>query len=531
MKRASRLVGAFCVAALLLAACGGSDNSGSAGAKRFASGGTLTWAVGSDPGNLNPLMTVLQVTRLFDDLLYDHLVYLKRDGSIASGLATKWATTPTSATFTLAKGITCADGSPLKASDVAGTFSFIANPANKSPLLGVFVSPGLKATADDTAGTVTLTAAQPDPFLIHNASEVSVVCGKGLKDPNGLKAGKHGSGPFTLTASVAGDRYTFAKRSGYGWGPGGVGTGEQGVPDKVVMRVIANETTATNLLLSGQLNLATVVGPDRKRVESQKLSKSEDRAPLGEVWFNQAAGHPGQDERVRQALTSALDLPEMGRVMTEGTGLPAEGLVTASPDPCTGDSVKGNQPAHDTARAGTLLDQAGWAKGGDGIRVKDGRRLKLTVIYGSEFGESVASGMELLAQQWRQLGVDASLKGVTATQLNDVLFASGAWDAGLIQLTVGVPTQIVPFLSGDAPPKGTNFSHIDNTEYARLAGEATRLTGAQSCAQWNAAEAALFKRADVVRFVDSTVPTFAKGAELDAGYPGVPPLTVRMTAQ
>src|SRR5919198_6669378 len=214
MKRASRLVGALCVAALLLAACGGSDNSGSAGAKRFASGGTLTWAVGSDRGTLNPLMTVLQVTRQFDDLLYDHLVYLKRDGSIASGLATKWQTTLTSATFTLAKGITCADGSPMKASDVAGTFSFIGNPANKSPLLGVFVSPGLKATADDTAGTVTLTAAQPDPFLIHNASEVSVVCGKGLKDPNGLKAGKHGSGPFMLTASVAGDRYTFAKRAG-----------------------------------------------------------------------------------------------------------------------------------------------------------------------------------------------------------------------------------------------------------------------------------------------------------------------------
>jgi peptide/nickel transport system substrate-binding protein len=303
------------------------------------------------------------------------------------------------------------------------------------------------------------------------------------------------------------------------------------VPDKVVMRVIANETTATNLLLSGQVNLATVVGPDRKRVESQKLPRSEDRAPLGEVWFNQAAGHPGQDERVRQALTSGLDLTEVGKVMTEGTGLPAQGLVTANPDPCTGNSVQGNQPAHDTARAGTLLDQAGWVKGGDGVRVKDGRRLKLTMIYGSEFGESVASGMELLAQQWRQLGVDVSLKGITATQLNDILFSSGAWDAGLIQLTVGVPTQIVPFLSGDAPPKGTNFGHIDNPEYARLAGEATKLTGAQSCAQWNAAEAALFRRADVVRFMDSTVPTFAKGAELDAGYPAVPPLTVRMIAQ
>jgi len=532
MKRTSRLVGALCAAALLLAACGGSDSSGSAGAKRFASGGTLTYAVGGDPGNLNPLMTVLSLTRAYDQLLYDRMVYIRRDGTIASSLATKWTVTPTSVTFTMAKGVTCADGTPLQASDVAGNFSFIANPANKSPLLGIFVSPGLQAKADDAAGTVTLTSAQPDPFLIHNAAEVFVVCGKGLKDPAGLKRGEHGSGAYKLTASVAGDRYTFAKRDGYKWGPGGVGTGEQGVPDKVVLRVIANETTATNLMLSGQVNLVNVIGPDRKRLESQNLAKTEDRAPLGELFFNESAGHPAQDERVRQALTAGLDLPELGRVMTEGTGLPAQGLVTAEPMPCKGDAVKGNLAAHDTARARTLLDQAGWVKGGDGVRAKDGRKLKFTVIFGSELGEAVASGMELLRQQWQQLGVDVSLKGVTSTQLNEVLFASGAWDAGLIQLTVGVPSQIVPFLSGATPPKGTNFGHVDNPEYGRLVGEATKLTGAQSCAQWTAAESALFKRADVVRFVDSTVPTFVKGAEFDTNLP-LPPVmvTFRMIAQ
>lgn len=531
MKRAYRLVGMFCAVALVLAGCGGSDGSGTAtGAKQFVSGGTFTLAVGTDPGDLNPLMTVLQVTRSVDALMYDRLLYGRNDGTFAAGLATKWESSPTAATFTLAKGVTCADGSPLRASDVAGTFNFIADPKNQSPLLGVFVTPGMKATADDAAGTVTLTLPQPDPFLLYNSSLVYVVCGKGLTDPDGLKRGQHGSGPFTLAESVANDRYTFTKRPGYAWGPGGAATSDQGFPDRMVVRVIANETTATNLLLSGEINATSVNGPDRRRLEGQNLFKLDTRYGLGEMFFNQAPGRPTQDERVRRALTMALDLGELGRVMTDGAGLPAQSLVTFEPRPCTGDTVRGNLPSHDATQAGSLLDQSGWTKGADGIRVKDGKRLKLTFLYSSGLGDAVSAGTELLAQQWRQVGVEADLKPTPDTQLSGILFGSGAWDAGLIQITVQVPSQLVPFVSGPQPPKGTNFAHIDNPEYGRLVGEATRLSGAEGCAQWNSAESALFKRLDVVRFVDSTIPTFAKGAEFDASLGMLVPATVRMLA-
>jgi peptide/nickel transport system substrate-binding protein len=531
MTRSYRLVGVLCAAALVLAACGSNGSGSASGGKRFVSGGTYTEAIGDDPGNLNPLMTVLANTRTVDRILYDQLVYQKTGGTFVSGLATKWQATPTTATFTLAKGVTCADGSPLKASDVAANFSFIADPKNQSPLLGVSVPAGLKARADDAAGTVTLTAPQPDPFLLHNTTLVFVVCGKGLKDPAGLKRGEHGTGAFKLTESVAGERYTFVKRPEYAWGPGGASAKQQGVPDKLVVRVISSETTAANLLLSDEINAATVIGPDRKRLERQKLAKLDQRYGLGEMFFNQGPGHPGQDERVRRAFTMGLDLTEVGRVMTEGTGMPPQGLVTAEPRACTGDSVTGNLPAHDTAQANALLDQAGWVKGGDGVRVKDGKRLKLTFIYLSDLGEAVASGMELLRQQWQQLGVQADLKPITATQLNEILFSTGAWDAGLVQITVQVPSQLVPFLSGATPPKGTNFAHIDNPEYGRRIQQASQLTGAQSCAQWNAAESELFKRADVVRFVDSTLPTFVKRAEFDPSLGTLVPVTLRMIAQ
>jgi peptide/nickel transport system substrate-binding protein len=202
------------------------------------------------------------------------------------------------------------------------------------------------------------------------------------------------------------------------------------------------------------------------------------------------------------------------------------------PRACAGDSVSGNLPAHDAAQAGALLDQAGWVKGGDGVRAKDGRRLKLTLTYVSGLGDAVTSGMELVRQQWRQLGVEADLKALGDTQINEVLFSSGAWDAGLVQISVQVPSQLVPFLSGATPPGGTNFAHINNPEYGRHVSEAKRLTGAESCAQWTAAESELFKRADVVRFVDSTLPSFVRGAEFDTSLGDlIPPVTLRMLAQ
>jgi peptide/nickel transport system substrate-binding protein len=530
MKRAHHLAAVLCAAALMLAACGSGDEDAS-GPDRYASGGTFTMSVPTDPGNLNPLMTVLQRTRSVDQLLYDPLVYMKTDGTVVSGLATKWETTPNSATFTIAEGVTCADGSPLGPADVVATFNFIADPANQSPLLGVMVAPGLRAEADDAARTVTLTSPQPDPFLLNNVSLVFVVCAAGLDDPDALARGEHGSGAYTITESVAGDRYTLTRRDGYTWGPDGATTSQQGVPETLIVRVISNETTAANLLLSGEVNAAQVIVPDLQRLDDQELTKGELRSPLGQLFFNQADGRPTQDEQVRRALTAGLDLTEVGQVLTGGTGLPAEGLVTGGPKPCPGNTVEGSLPAHDPAQARALLDQAGWVEGGDGVRAKGGQRLRLTVVYVSALGEEGAAAMELLAQHWRELGVEAELRALPDTQLNEVLFGSGDWDAGLVQITVQVPSQLVPFLSGATPPQGTNFAHIDNPDYQRLVGEAMGLTGEESCQRWNAAEQALFQRADVVRFVDSTIPLYVNGAEFDTGLLPLVPVTVRMLAR
>ncbi|WP_405484153.1 hypothetical protein [Streptomyces sp. NBC_00009] len=77
-------------------------------------------------------MTVLSVAIQTDRYLYDSLLNVDSARKPVTGLADKWRATTTKATFSLRRGIICADGSPLTAADVAANINFVGDPA-KSP--------------------------------------------------------------------------------------------------------------------------------------------------------------------------------------------------------------------------------------------------------------------------------------------------------------------------------------------------------------------------------------------------------------
>lgn len=526
--RSTRIpVSLLAASALALTACSGSGGSGNASSGTLANGRTFTVSIATDPGNLDPLMTVLSATRGVDRYLYASLINLTSDGKSVSGLAEKWSATTTKATFTLRQGVTCSDGSPLTARDVAANIDFVGDPKNKSPLAGIQVMPGTKATADDNTRTVTVTSGAPDAFLLRNVGTLLITCGKGLTDPGRLAKGQDGTGMFTISGIVPNDRYTLTRRKDFTWGPGAWDPHQAGLPDRVVIRVVQNETTAANLLLSGGLNAAQIVGPDRDRLMAQNLFHSDQVAPIGEFFLNQAAGRPTQDDAVRRALVQALDLGQLGKVLTSNKGKPSRGMVTLAPTPCTGDPVSGNLPGHDTAAAKAALDAAGWTVGSDGVRAKAGKKLALTVIYGTQLGPTMVSAAELVQQVWKSMGVKVTLKGVDSPGLNEVLFSTGAWDVSMGPLTINLPSQLVPFVSGPVPPQGTNFAHVQNQRYDALTHQAAAKAGAGGCGDWNAAETELIKAVDAVPYYNNVIPTFGKGAKFEV-RDALDPATIRM---
>jgi peptide/nickel transport system substrate-binding protein len=493
------------------AAVGGASGSSSA-SQQVASGQAATVILPSDPGSLDPDLTSLSVTLQADMFLYDSLIDFTSTGKIESGLASSWSGNTTSATFTLKKGLTCSDGSPLTASTVAANINYIGNVKNASSRLGVWVEPGATATGDDSTGVVTVKSPVADPFLVSDVGQTEIVCDNGMKNRNLLKEGADGTGMYTLTSAVPGNSYTLTLRKGYTWGPGGVTSSTAGVPATVTLKVVTNMTTSANELLAGQANIGEVVGSDTQRLTS--LYAQSINAPLGELWFNEKAGGPTASVTVRRALTEAVQLPQLGQVLTSGTGKPATGLVAPALSPCKGNTVGSNLPAYSESAAKSALA---------------GQNLSLNVYYPTSLGTGGSAAAELLQQTWSQLGVKVALHGITDAELDsEIVAGTASWSAAIIPLGLTSPTELVPFVSGATPPKGTDFAYINNAAYTADVTKASSEAGEAGCSDWNAAETALFKNVDLVPFVDSAVTDYAKAATFALSQGSIMPSTIRM---
>ncbi|MEO3782686.1 ABC transporter substrate-binding protein [Actinocorallia sp. B10E7] len=512
--------------ALTATACGSDEQDDT---PEFAENGTFTYAIPADPGELDPADAVLGATNTVLAFSYDTLVHSDADGKIISGLAEKWEAQADKVTFTLRKGVTCADESPVTPRTVADSMNYLSDPKNKAALLGVLIPAGMTATADEAAGTVTLATKEPNPFLLESMTAVYVVCGEGLKDRSVLKTRTSGSGPYPLFSSVAGDHYAFKVREKYAWGPGGAKY-ERGMPAAVELKVVKDESTAANMLTTGELHGAQFTGADRKRVEAiPGIRKGSAPDGIGEFFFHQGDGRAAAEHKVRRALVQALDLNELRTIVSGGAGEPATHLTSLAPDPCRGDSVTTNLLATDPAAAATLLDETGWKAGPDGVRAKGGEKLKLRVAYQTSAGPGVQAGMEYIAQKWKALGVETELAGSADAKYSDSLFKNGDWDMAWVPLGLSLPTQLVGYLSGPGPDEqGSNFAHINNSAYQDLVPEAAKKVGASGCDQWTNAEAALVKNVDVVPVVRPTQLVASKKAMLEVIGGVVRPTSVRL---
>jgi peptide/nickel transport system substrate-binding protein len=501
-------IAAAAVCLVAVAGCGSSEKRET----EFARGGTYTEALGADPGNLHPLLAQQIATNEVVSFAYDTLINIDRAGKVVPQLAERWEVSPRRVTYTLRDGVTCADGTPLRARDVAANYEWIKDPEHQSSLLGsALPSADFTVAADDRARTVTLTVPEPYGFLVPASGLVPIVCPEGLKDPKRLAHETDGTGPFVLEEAVADDHLTFAVRKGYRWGPNGATTAAPGFPSRVVFKIVKDESTAANLLLSGGLSAASVTGPDRARLEGQGFQKSEEAGGPQELWFNQRAGHPGADPEFRRALVAALDLDALTKVVTQGIGSRATSLTVLEPRPCRTETAKGVLPAHDPA-AGAALDGT-----------------KATLIYPGAGGPTAAA-MELMADQLEPLGVKLTLRGLGATAYQKALFEGGSWDLAWLSVGLAYPNEMTAFVTGPASPAGQNFAAVRNADYARVAAAALKTPGEAGCELWAQADRALLENLDVVPVATDAVLGYARHARIQEGVFGTEPTSIRLLA-
>jgi peptide/nickel transport system substrate-binding protein len=159
------------------------------------------------------------------------------------------------------------------------------------------------------------------------------------------------------------------------------------------------------------------------------------------IFFNQSAKDPKfralfQDLKFRQAMSVAIDREEINQVAYLGQGVARTATVVPE-SPLYDASLEKLNAEYDAAKANALLDEIGLKKGADGMRAfADGSALALTIETNEQNGPRFDT-LELVAEKWRAVGINAQVQSMTReiywpkAGANDVLVATWGLDRGL----------------------------------------------------------------------------------------------------
>ncbi|MFD4371243.1 ABC transporter substrate-binding protein [Streptomyces sp. NPDC058486] len=451
--------------ALPLTACtaAGSDGEGGAGSR---SGGTLTFALSSDPTCVDPHQAAtndaMYVTRGIVDSLTDQD---PKTGKIVPWLASSWEVGKDASRFTfkLRADATFSDKTPLDAKAVKANFDAIHALGARS-ILGAGFLQGYKATRVVDAHTVEISFDGPNAQFLQATSTPTL----GLLSPASLRRTAEqrctgplvGSGPFTLTSYTPDTSVELDRRDDYAWGsplwkrPGAARL------DGITFRVVPESGVRSGSLTSGQIDAFAGVAPqDEALLKGQQVSVVGRSSPGVPVALSANTASPvAKDLAVRRALQAAVDRDEVVDTVLSSSYRPATSSLAE-----TTDAYHDNRAllTHDVDRAKSLLEEAGWRAGDDGIRVKDGRRLELKVILGTNFGPN-QSALELIQQQVKKAGIQLTLSVLSVA---DYQKARGAGD---YDLAWGNGTRTDPDILRTAfSSKLLNLSRIDDATLQR----------------------------------------------------------------
>ena len=125
--------------------------------------------------------------------------------------------------------------------------------------------------------------------------------------------------------------------------------------------------------------------------------------------------HPTlSDPAVRQALNVLVDRGSVQEEIYGRTGIATANFVNA---PARFVS-KNTKWEFNVDKANSILDAAGWKRGSDGVRAKDGKKLKF--VYQTSINPSRQKTQQIVKQACAKAGIELELKSVTA----NVFFAS-----------------------------------------------------------------------------------------------------------
>ncbi|NUP15087.1 MAG: ABC transporter substrate-binding protein [Streptomyces sp.] len=398
----------------------------------------LTVAVAQSVDSLSPFLASRLLSTSVHRLMYEYLTnYDPGDGHAVPALATEWKSSPDKLTwtYTIRKDSKWSDGQRATAEDAAWTFNKMMTDEDAATANGSFVANFRKVTAPSPTELV---IELKKPQATMTALDVPIVpkhiwekVGDFSEFNNDKKFPIVGNGPFVLTGYKP-DSYVRLKANKDFW---------RGAPkfDELVFRYYKDQDAAVAALRKGEVSF--VAGAPALTPAQAASLKGEKNIHVNDApgrRFYALAVNPGAkarngqkmgngdpsllDQRVRHALFMAVDRTTIIDKVFQGYAQQGAGYIPPRFAPYFWKPTDGQELAYDPARAGQLLDQAGYKKNGDGKRVgKDGKPIDYRVLCHATDSNDKAIG-QYLKEWWGKLGI-----GVTLDCLDNV---SDPWLAG-----------------------------------------------------------------------------------------------------
>ena len=398
-------------------------------------GGTLKLLEWQAPTLLNPHFATGLKDNTGSRIFYEPLAHWDADANLVPVLAAEipsrangaLAADGKSVLWKLKKGVTWHDGQPFSADDVLFNWQYATDPATAAVTAGAYQ--GVTLEKIDTH-TVRVVFDKPSPFWPGQYSQMFLVprhlfaafMGAKSRDaPANLKP--VGTGPYRFVDFKPGDllkaelnpNYHLPNRPHFDTLE--IKGGGDAVSAARAVLQTGEYDYAYNLLVEDEI-LKRMEAGGKGRVTFAAGGATEAvylnfADPNTEVDGERAAAtsrHPVfQDRAVRQAMALLIDRQGIQEFIYGRTGVATPNFVN-NPQRFRSPNLKAE---FNIDKANALLDAAGWKRGGDGVRAKDGKRLKF--VYQTSINAARQKVQGIVKQACQKAGIELELKTVTAS--------------------------------------------------------------------------------------------------------------------
>lgn len=457
MKKISKfLLSSLIILSIALTGCGqksqAASNQASSGSNK-----TLVYGTEFEDAKLNPILATANA----NELIFRGLMRFDKNNIPKPELAESYTISKDklSYDFKIKKGIKFHDGTELKAEDVVFTIKSVLNPKVNSEIKSDFEEvKDVQAIGDYE---VKITLKKPFPPLLDKLT-IGIVpkhCLDG-KDINTAEFNQKpiGAGPYKFEKWIKGTSITLSKFKDY--------YGKTGNINTIIFKYVPDFNVRAMQLQTGEIDLAYLEPSQVAKIEKSSNIKVY-KVPTADyrcMMYN-FKNDIFKDINVRRAFNYAVNRKGIVDGILLGYGQEAYSPLQIN---------KFNNPnvekyTYNLDKANEILDKAGWKKGNDGIRIKNGKKLSFTLTAPSDDDVRVKIAT-YLSSEFKKVGADVKVESLdwNVIKINKcdafILGWGSPYDADTYTYTL--------FNSNQSGENGYNFGSYSNSKIDSLLEQA-----------------------------------------------------------